>query len=162
MKKLLLVENFYSNRDLNGYLDFCESHKDKFVETMLGEEFIDFPVIIKNADAIFSKYLDGRYTIVKKESGIFRRPINHIHFESFYSDDDWVFFTALKPTTFNLFTHNSGAQTAFDATNLNFIDFTQWNYTTNILLEENQGLFFRPWLFHSIQGGLIQYYKITK
>ena len=160
MKKLLLVDNFYPDGDLFNLQEVSKTVNYK--QTEFGEESVDFNLIVDNADKIFSKFLEGNYRVDKDNSGIFRKPMMNIHFESSKTDDDWVFFTALEQTTFNLFRHNSGADNSFQETNLNFADFTQWNYTTNILLEPNQGIFFRPWLFHSIQGGLIQYYRLSK
>lgn len=160
MKKLILVDNFYSDEDLFNLQETSKSLDYK--KTIFGEEPENFNLVINNSDKIFSKFLEGKYRVVQEDSGIFRKPIMNIHYESSKTDDDWIFITALKQTTFNLFQHNSGVENSFQETNLNFSDFTQWNYTTNILLEPNQGLFFRPWLFHSIQGGLIQYYRLTK
>jgi len=37
----------------------------------------------------------------------------------------------------------------------------EWDIYTNILLEPNQGVIFRPWLFHSIENGLVQYYRLV-
>jgi len=37
----------------------------------------------------------------------------------------------------------------------------EWNIETNVVLEENQGVFFRPWMFHSLdEGKLVQYYRL--
>lgn len=159
MKKLLLVDNFYSDEDLFQIRRLASDLKYK--ETEFGEES-DIKTPINNGDTVFSDFLEGNYRVDKKNSGIFRKPMMKIHFESSSSSDDWIFFIALEQTTFNLFRHNSGVENATQETNLNYSNFIDWNYTTNILLEPNQGLFFRPWLFHSIQGGVIQYYRLTK
>ena len=159
MKKLLLVEKFFIKEELIKIKNLIENTNFKISD--LGEES-DINYTIINPDKVFSEYLDGHYRIIQERSGIFRKPIHTIHFETFETSDDWCFFVALKPTTFNLFYHNTGAESVLDEHKLNYADFTEWNYTTNILLEENQGLFFRPWLFHSIQGGLTQHYHITK
>ena len=160
MKKLILVENFYSKEDLIG-ITHTAKNLIEFEPTQFGEESY-FGVPIANSSKSFSKFLEGDYRVQENQSGIFRKPMMNIHFESATSSDDWLFFTVLERTTFNLFQHNSGAENALQNTNLNFSNFTEWNYTANILLEPNQGLFFRPWLFHSIQGGLINYYRLTK
>jgi len=36
----------------------------------------------------------------------------------------------------------------------------EWDVCVNIRLEANQGVIFRPWLFHSIEDGLVQYYRL--
>jgi hypothetical protein len=158
MKKILLVDGFYSKNDLFEISNVSKTLK--YHESEFGEEILDFNLIIDNSDKIFSDFLDGKYKVDRENSGVFRKPTLNIHYEHHETIDDWRFFTALEQTTFNLFKHKSGAVSSLENKNLNFNDFTEWDYVTNILLEPNQGLFFRPWLFHSIQGGTIQYYNI--
>ena len=43
---------------------------------------------------------------------------------------------------------------------VNYQDFRDWDYHTNILLEPNEGVIFRPWLFHSLEEGLVQVYRL--
>ena len=83
-----------------------------------------------------------------------------IHFEAFDSLNEWCFVVALERTTFNLYHHVSGAKSALDGYKFNYRNLFEWDYDVNILLQPNQGIFFRPWLFHSLENGIIQYYKI--
>ena len=159
MKKLILVNDFLERNLTRETVKFIEVIP--FVQTEFGEE-ASVGRRIPGIDKLFSDFLGSPYRVENSGEEIFRKPSYNIHYESFNTTDDWVFINALKPTTFNLFTSKMGAENALEDTDLPFKDFTQWNYTTNILLGENDGLFFRPWLFHSIQGGLIQYYRLTK
>jgi len=36
----------------------------------------------------------------------------------------------------------------------------EWDVCVNIRLEQNQGVIFRPWLFHSVEDGIVQYYRL--
>jgi hypothetical protein len=36
----------------------------------------------------------------------------------------------------------------------------EWELHTNVLLEANQGVFIRPWVFHSLDSNLVQYYRL--
>jgi hypothetical protein len=74
---------------------------------------------------------------------------------------EWIFILALEPTTFNLYHHLSGAKTALDEYKFDYNNLFDWDIHTNILLEPNQGIIFRPWLFHSLtHQRLVQLYRL--
>ena len=162
MIKLLQADNFFKQEDVN-FL-FNVTNNLQFVEKEHGFEIENFNMVIPDLDPIFSKLLADDVTVDEENSGIFRKPNLGIHFESFSSMSDWVFIVALQQTTFNLYHHLSGAKTALDEYRfdyrLNYTAVLDWDYHTNILLEPNQGVIFRPWLFHSLESGLVQVYRL--
>ncbi len=159
MIKLLQADNFFSDEDASKLYHVVNNLP--FVEKEHGEEIENFNLVIPNLDSTFSKLLAEEVKVDEENSGIFRRPNLNIHFESFDSLSDWIFIVALESTTFNLLYHvKSKAKSALEEYRLNYRNFIEWDYYTNILLEPNQGLIFRPWLFHSLQNGIIQVYKL--
>jgi hypothetical protein len=126
-----------------------------------GKEIDQFNLVPENSDEIFSNIL-GKKVEIDKDSGIFRIPDFFIHFESFTSPDDWLFVVALQQSTFNIYEHQSGAKTALDDYKFNYQNLFEWDLTVNHILEPGQGIFFRPWLFHSFDKGLIQLFKLKE
>lgn len=160
MIKLLQVDNFFKQSDV--YKLFNVVNNLPFVEKEYGFEIDNFNLIVPDLEPIFSNLLGEPITIEEDHSGVFRRPKLGIHFESFSSSSDWIFAIALEPTTFNLLFHEkTGARSALEEHRFNYKNFLDWNYYTNILLEPNCGLIFKPWLFHSFQEGIIQIYRLT-
>lgn len=159
MIKLLQADNFFTNEDTNKL--FHVVNNLPFVEKEYGDEIDNFNLVIPGLDPVFSKLLNDNVKVDEDNSGIFRKPKLGIHFESFESPSDWIFILALEPTTFNLLYHvKSNSRSALEEYRFNYKNFLEWNYYTNILLEPNCGIIFRPWLFHSLQDGLIQVYRL--
>jgi hypothetical protein len=159
MIDLLKTYDFFSDSDVKSLFNIVNSLS--FIEKEYGFEIDHFNFIIPNLNPIFSKLLADDVIIDEENSGIFRRPKTFIHFESFNSLSDWIFIIALEPTIFNLYYHvPTNSKSALDQYQLNYRNFIEWNYYTHILLEPNQGIIFRPWLFHSLQNGIIQLYKL--
>ena len=160
MIKLLHADNFFYKNDIDKLLNIANNLK--FEEKEYGYEILNFNFIIPELDPIFSKFVGEEVKVDKSNSGVFCRPKLNIHFESFNSLSDWIFIVALEPTTFNLYYHvQSGFRSALEGYKFNYKNFLNWNYYTNILLEPNDGIIFKPWLFHSLQDGLIQVYRLT-
>ncbi len=130
------------------------------VPTDYGFEIPSFQLLEPGIEEIFSTILGDNIMLDKDTSGSIRTQFNTIHFESFESLDDWCFAVALEPTTFNTYFHLSGAQSALQGYQFSYRNLLEWDYNTNILLEPGQGIFFRPWLFHSFSNGSILYFKI--
>lgn len=159
MIKLLQADNFYKQEDVE--ILFNSIGNLTFVEKEHGSEIDNFNLIIPGLNPVFSKLLAEEVEIDEDNSGIFRKPNLRIHFESFESLNDWMFIIAIERTTFNLYHHLSGANTALDGYRFNYNNLFEWDYHTNILLEPNQGVIFRPWLFHSLtHQSLVQIYKL--
>jgi hypothetical protein len=159
--KLIHADDFFSEEDAKNI--FFTIASANFVDKEYGKEINNFNLIQPGIDKVFS-YIVGEPLIIDEEkSGVFRRPMNcQIHFESYEKPDEWCFVVALERSTFNVFQHKSGAKTALDGYQFNYKNLFEWDYTTNILLERNQCLFYRPWLFHSMEDGLVQYYKLLR
>ena len=160
MVKLIHADNFYPEETTVNLLNAV--HNLQFVEKDYGFEIDNFNIIHPGLDHTLSHVLGENVCIDEDRSGVFRKPINAIHFESFESLDEWCFIIALERTTFNLYHHVSGAKSALDGWQFNYKNLHEWDYNTNVLLEPNQGVFFRPWMFHSLENGIIQYYHLKE
>ena len=157
---LIHADDFYNVNEIDALHSTISSLP--FIRKEYGEEIENFNLIQPGLQDIFSFIIGEQVTIDEKHSGVFRRPMRcQIHFESFNNPNEWCFMIALERTTFNVYKHLSGAKNALYGTNFNYKNLFEWDYTTNILLEKNQGLFYRPWLFHSIEDGLIHYFKLN-
>jgi adenylylsulfate kinase len=158
MVKLLHADGFFRDEEVSRLYNIAESFK--FTPVEYGEELENFNLVLPNVNEIFSRVLGETIHVDEDKSGVFRRPMRNIHFEGFDSLNEWRFAIALEKCTFNLYYHLSGAKTALDAYKFNYKNLFEWDYHTNILLEPNQGIFYRPWCFHSFDGGLIQTYNL--
>lgn len=168
MVKLIHADGFYNEDDAKRFKYVIGNLQ--YTEKDYGYEIENFNMIQRGLEPIFSRVLGEKVIIDQKRSGIFRRPKQFVHFEDFESLNEWCFVIALDKTTFNMFHHlkdgigergEIDAKTALDGWQFNYRNLMEWNIETNILLEENQGVFFRPWMFHSLdEGKLVQYYRL--
>ncbi len=166
MIKLLQADNFYKQEDVQTIFNIVSNLS--FIEKEHGYEIDQFNFIIPNLEPVFSKLLGDEITIDEENSGIFRKPNLRIHFEGFDNPNEWIFILALEETTFNLYNHvSNGPGSKIDARNVldeykfNYNNMLEWDCYTNILLEPNQGIIFRPWLFHSLtHERLVQIYRL--
>lgn len=159
MIKLIHADKFYKDEDAQKLYNII-SHLP-FVEKEYGLEVDNFNLTFPDLSDVFSEHLGQPVIVDEERSGIFRKPMNCvIHFESFDSPDEWCFLIALEPTTFNTYHHLSGAENALEGYKFNYRNLFEWDYDVNIQLKPNQGVFFRPWIFHSIENGIVQYYRL--
>lgn len=171
MVKLLLADNFYPENDATKLYHVVNNLP--FERSEYGEEIRNFNLIFPDLEPVFTRVLGEEVFIDEDRSGVFRKPLHcQVHFESFDCLDEWCFIIALQPTTFNLWHHlkeplhaTSGmpeidARSALDGYNFNYTNFFEWNIDVNIQLEANQGVFFRPWMFHSLEHGVVQYFRL--
>lgn len=170
MVKLIHADDFFPEGDTEKLVDFTKDLK--FVPTAYGSEVENINLIYPDIETIFYHVLGERVTVDPNTSGAFRRPYNNaIHFETFHSLNEWCFFIALERTVVNFWHHidddsgigelqSSKHTDARIGVEYNYKNLFEWKIHTNITLEPNQGLFFRPWLFHSLESGLVQYYKL--
>lgn len=164
--KLIHADNFFPQDDANRL--FLITKNLQFVEKQYGLEVDNFNLVFPGLNPIFSKVIGEEVTVDENRSGVFRRPMNCIiHFEEFDDLSEWCFIVALEPTTFNLYNHledgplsKVNARSALDGYRFNYRNMMEWDVCVNIRLEQNQGVIFRPWLFHSIEDGLVQYYRL--
>lgn len=127
-----------------------------------GRELQNFNMVPDDADALFSKTLNKKLKVMRENSGIFRFPELFIHFEPFDSLREWIFVVAIDNSTFNIYEHQSGAKHALHGHSFNYRNLFEWDLTVNYLLTPGQGIFFRPWLFHSFDHGLVQIFRLEE
>ena len=142
-----------------------------YVERDYGYEIPHFNLILPGAAEVFSQILGEEVDIDRERAGTVRRPFNGmIHFESFTDPNEWCFILALEKTTLNIYKHVSDIRyneldqtdsiNVFQGHNFNYKNLFEWDVVSNIVLECNQGVFIRPWVFHSLDDRLVQYYRI--
>jgi hypothetical protein len=162
--KLIHADNFFIPSEVEGIRNVANNMQ--FVENDYGMEIPEFNYIFPDIEQIFTQLVGHPVVPDESRSGIFRKPMNCIHFEAFESMEEWCFIIALEKTTFNLYHHLQdygivNAKTALDGYQWNYRNMMEWDCYTNILLEPNEGVIFKPWLFHSLQDGLVQYYRLV-
>lgn len=158
--KIITVDGFF---DLENAKNLSQIVFDlKYEEKEYGEEIVNFNMVPENANKMFSDILNTDIIVDEDRSGIFRRPQNFIHFESFENLNEWVFVCALQHSTFNVFEHQSGAVNALQNYKFNYRNLFEWDLKINYLLSPGQGVLFRPWLFHSFDKGLIQLFRLKE
>lgn len=172
MVKLLHVDGFYPKNEAEN-IRKCVSTLN-FIQKDYGYEIPNFNFIFQNVEIIFNKVLGERVIVDPHKSGVVRRPYhNKIHFEDFNSSSEWCFIIALEPTLINIWYHisdktmgdlsNSDSKNVFsneNFLNFNFNNLFEWKIQSNIKLDQNEGIFIRPWVFHSLEEGLVQYYRL--
>lgn len=168
MVKLIHADGFYNDEEVSKFKHILGNLN--YTEKDFGYEIENFNMIQKGLEPVFSKVLGEKVVIDQNRSGLFRRPKQFVHFEDFETLDEWCFVVALEKTTFNMFHHLKGgigengevdAKSALEGWEFNYRNLMEWNIETNVVLEENQGVFFRPWMFHAFnEGQLVQYYRL--
>ncbi len=169
MVKLIHADNFFPENDAENLFNVVKDMD--FVKKDYGYELENFNLIFPDVEIIFNKVLGERVIVDSKRSGIVRRPFsNSIHFENFDSPEEWCFIVALEPTTINLWYHiedssmgelsKSDSKNVFGGMEYNYKNLFEWKIVTNMVLERNEGIFIRPWVFHSLDAGIVQYYRL--
>jgi len=158
--KTITVDGFYGEEEAVRLSNVVFSLQ--YQESEFGREIQNFNMVPGDADELFSKVLNKQVTVIDERSGVFRIPKLFIHFESFDTVNEWIFVVAVQQSTFNLFEHKSGAKTALDKYQLNYQNLFDWDLTVNYQLSPGQGIFFRPWLFHSFDTGIVQTFRLLE
>lgn len=170
MVKLIHADDFFPEEDVGNLRNAVADLN--FVQKPYGREIDNFNLIYPDIEIIFKNVLGERVIVDPYRSGVIRKPYNNaIHFEHFNSPDEWCFLVALERTTINLWHHidpdgkmgELEKATTTDArmgVDYDYKNLFEWKIHTNILLEPNQALFIRPWLFHSLESGMVQYYRL--
>jgi hypothetical protein len=158
--KIITVDGFFTEEDAIRLTTI--TYNLNYIDTDFGKEIPNFNMTGENTSDLFSKILNTDIIVDDDKSGIFRKPNNLIHFESFENLNEWVFVVALQNSTLNVFEHKSGAVNALDDYKFNYRDLFQWNLQINYLLKPGQGVLFRPWLFHSFDTGLVQIFRLKE
>jgi hypothetical protein len=164
MVKMLHADGFFPAGDVERCV--AAVRDVRFSEKEYGYELENFNMVLGGVEPILSRVLGERVIVEHKNSGIFRRPFNNIiHFENFDSLNEWCFIVALEKNTLNLFHHKDkkgaiDAKSALEGWQFNYRNLFEWDLHTNVLLEPNQGVFIRPWVFHTLDSNLVQYYRL--
>lgn len=158
MVKVLQSDGFFNPNDVEHLYNIASSME--FTPFELGQEIKNFNLVQPGIDEVLSTVVGEKLIIDEQNSGKFIRPMHGIHFEGFDHPNEWCFAVALERCTFNVYYHLSGAKTALDGYRFNYQNMFEWDYHTNILLEPNQGIFYRPWVFHSFDGGLLYHNRL--
>lgn len=167
--KLIHADGFYPKGEAEAAWGVV--HNLRFQPKNYGDEIENFSLVLPGIDEIFSKMIGEELEVDRSVSGVFRRPYNGlIHFEHFDQPNEWCFVIALEKTTLNIYNHvkdirknpkiDVDAETALDGYQFNYRNMFEWDVQTNIVLKPNQGVFFRPWCFHSFEDGVINYYRL--
>ena len=165
--------NFKVNKSVLNYIhakDFwqpgdAEKYKQavkhlQFVPKQYGYEIQDFNMVDPELDMVFSSMLGEWVEVREKYSGVFRIPSPGVHFEDFDSLNEWSFAIAVEDNQFITYSHKSGAKSALDNHRLDYTKSIDWNIESIINIKQNDCIFYRPWVFHSFEPRLIQYFKI--
>jgi len=157
--KTILADNFYPENDAevlyNVTLDLS------YVETNYGYEIPQFNFVQGGVLEVCEHIIGEPLIMLPEVSGTFRKPMHGIHFEGFKHPDEWCFIVSLDYTEclFNYYSHSSGAQNALQGYQFAYKNLFEWVLDGSVILKRNQGIFFRPWMFHSMEHGLVQYFR---
>lgn len=156
----MTVDGFYTKEGAEGLS--CVVFPLNKEQTEFGRDVPHFNMVPENANELFSKVLGRNVEVIDEQSGVFRFPELFVHFEGFDSVNEWLFVVAIQQSTFNIFEHKTGATNATEGYKFNYQNLFEWDLTVNHLLQPGQGVFFRPWLFHSFDTGLIQIFRLIE
>jgi hypothetical protein len=167
--KLIHADGFFPKGEAEALCSVVQGIK--YIEGEYGLEVPNFNLILPDIHLVFSKILGEEVIIDRKRSGIVRKPYNGmIHFESFDIPDEWCFILALERTTLNIYKHvkdiryneydMSDSRNVLEGYKFNYNNLFEWDVVSNIILECNQGVFIRPWVFHALEDKTVQYYRI--
>lgn len=161
------VLNFIHARD---FFHEDDAHKYKHIVGELKYEPMDygleiphFNMLWPDVDMLFGEMIGEYVKLDKEASGTFRRPWDCVHFEYYDNIYDWRLAIALEDTTFQIFSHISGAKNTLKEAPLDEFDYNnpeEWVLETHVNLRENDAIFYRPWLFKRFDHKLIHCYKL--
>ncbi len=158
--KVIAVDGFFTPEEANRLVNI--TYHLQYQPTQFGKEIPNFNMVGETTNELFTQVLGTDINIDDKQSGIFRKPNNLIHFESFESLNEWIFIVALQPSTLNIFEHKTGLDSALKGYQFNYRNLFEWDLQVNYLLKPGHGVLFRPWLFHSFDTGLIQIFRLNE
>ena len=156
--KTLTIDDFYTPE--GAYNLSLVAKSLSFVQKELGRELENYNHVPDDISEIISNTIARKVEVDMDNSGVFRFPDVFVHFEPFNTIDDWILVVALDHTYFNIYEHKDGARNALEEYQFPYRDLFQWNVKVNYELEPGQAVFFRPWLFHSFTGNLVQIFRL--
>jgi len=160
--KIITVDGFLSPED--GIRLSNITRNLQYVQKEFGQEIDHFNMVPEGVNEMFSNILNTKIEVDEDLSGVFRKPELFIHFEGFDTLNEWVFVCALDQTMFNIYEHETGAKSALEGVNFNYRNLMEWGTNTKVSyeLKPGEGVLFRPWLFHSFDGGLVQIFRLRE
>ena len=160
--KLITVDGFFTEQQANHLTNI--TYNLQYIQKEYGKEIEHFNMVPENANEMFSDILSTKIVVDEDNSGVFRKPELFIHFEHFDNHNQWIFACALQRTTFNVYQHETGAKSALEGYQFNYRNLMEWGTNTKVScdLMPGEGVLFRPWLFHSFDGGLIQLFRLEE
>lgn len=164
MKQIIKCSSFY--QDINSLSNLIANLE--FEDSLYGQQIKDFYYIPNELTEFFQMILKEDIEI-QPDTGIFRKPSDIIHFDTFYEHSLWTCIVAIEDTVINLQTHKEGYESFYDIkTDVNefFINESQkpenWKISTCLTLKSNEFVFIRPWVFRSLQSNkLIQSFSLN-
>jgi hypothetical protein len=138
-------------------------------EKKFGQQMVNFNLIFPDIDLIMGKMVGDLVEIDRPNSGTFRKVLHEvIRFEDFSDLNDWRFVVALEDNEFKTYIHKEGYKSVLDYVKdeneekvvLDYSNSEEWEVEATIKMKSNDVLFYRPWLFHSFQEGILHYYKL--
>lgn len=159
--KLITVDGFFSEEQATNLCHIAKSLS--FTEKEFGLEIDQFNMVPENSNDLFSNIFNTNIVVDEERSGIFRIPRHFVHFEGFDSVNEWIFVCALEKSFLTIYEHlDTGSKTALDNYKLDYMNLLQWDYQAQHQLSPGQGVLFRPWLFHSLDCGLVQIFRLRE
>ena len=174
--------NFPVNRSVINYIHARDYFPEKeiehirplvddvsWVDKKFGKEMEHFNLIFEDIDIVLGKMTGDIVEIDKPNSGTLRRTLHEvIHFEDFLDLNDWRFVVALDENEFKTYAHKDGYKSILDYIKdeteekpfLDYLKKEDWYEEATIKMNPNDVLFYRPWIFHSFQEGVLHYYKL--
>lgn len=133
----------------------------KYMPMANGAEVQNFNLVFPDMDMIVGGMLGDWVSIDGEASGTFRIPYdNQIMFEEFDSLQEWRLAIAMEDNKFITYNHISGAKDAREGYEFNYNAPEDWVVEQITLLKQNDCMFYRPWVFHSMEAKLINHHKI--
>lgn len=141
----------------------------KWVDTKFGKQIENINLIFENIDIILGKMSGDLLEVDRKNSGTLRKTLHEvIHFEDFEDTNDWRFVVAVDENEFKTYIHKDGFKSILDYIKdeseekplLDYLNKDDWETEAVIKMKPNDVLFYRPWVFHSFQDGILHYYKL--
>ena len=158
--KIITVDSFFTEEQANELTTI--TYNLQYEETEFGKEIPNFNLIQPDFNKHASTILNTTIEVDENRSGFFRIPKTFIHFEGFDSTNEWIFVVALQKSIFNVFEHKSGSANALQGYKYAYNNLFEWDLTINYQLKPGQGVMFRPWLFHSLDTGLVQLFRLKE
>lgn len=156
------VGNFFPGTEVEDLRkDIVDGQLRFDVQTQYGFEIDEFNLIFPDMHMIVGGMLGDWVNMNLDESGSFRKPHHkQILFEEFDSLNEWRLAIAIEQNVFEIYNHVTGAKDARQGYLFNYSKPDDWNLVTTVKLKQNDAIFYRPWLFHSFEGKVINHHKI--